>query len=144
MITREHYFAAKPHSSEDDIAAEDLMVRVNEVIAEAQRLGAITVPTCPNTGTQISGSKGGSGDGGFRLQTSTTGSTHSSHKEAKAVDVYDPEGRLDEWLDDFEHGDGKNDMLATHGLFREAAASTPGWTHLTTRPPHSGRRTFTP
>ena len=71
-------------------------------------------------------------------------SLHSSHKEARAVDVYDPSDRLDEWLDTFEHGDGDNTRLEQHGLYREAPASTPTWCHLTTRAPHSGRRTFAP
>ncbi len=144
MITSEQYFQAKPHTQEDDIVADDLLVRVNALCEEAERLGLLALLTCPNTGTQISGSKGGSGDGGFRLATATTGATNSAHKEAMAVDVYDPAGALDEWLDAFEHGVGDNTMLEQHGLYREAPASTPSWTHLQTRRPRSGRRTFQP
>ena len=144
MITPEQYFGAKPHDAEQEIMADDLLVRVNALIAEAERSLEFTSAICPNTGTQISGSKGGTGDGGFRLPTATTGSPQSSHKQAKAVDVYDPLDKLDEWLDQFEHGVGDNTKLAEHGLYREAPAHTPTWCHLSTRRPGSGRRTFNP
>ena len=144
MITLEQYFSAKPHTPEDEIAADDLLVRVNALCEEAERIGIVKLRVCPNTGTQISGSKGGSGDGGFRLSSSTTGSARSSHKEAKAVDVYDPGGHLDDWLDDFEIDVGDNLKLAEHGLYREAPNATSGWCHLSTRRPASGRRTFNP
>lgn len=144
MITREQYFQAKPHDAEMEIAADDLLVRVNELIADAEKMYQIKVAICPNTGTMISGSKGGAGDGGFRLPTSTTGSTHSSHKEARAVDVYDEHNRLDEWLDQFDTPSFNNIKLEQFGLYREAPSATPGWCHLTTRAPGSGRRTFNP
>ena len=131
-ISLAQYFQAKPHSEDDEARADDLLARVQLLL---DHLG-IVPPTCPNTGSQISGSKGGAGDGGFRLSTSTTGSGRSSHKEAKAVDLYDPLGDLDDALDD--------DALEQFGLYREAPNSTPGWCHLTTRAPGSGRRTFNP
>ena len=143
MITAAQYFAEKWRNPEHDDAAEDLLARVNALLDQAAGDG-VDVPVCPNTGTQISGSKGGTGDGGFRLPTATTGSPQSSHKQAKAVDVYDPLDKLDEWLDQFEHGVGDNTMLEKHGLYRENPAQTPTWTHLSTRAPKSGRRTFNP
>lgn len=144
MITLEAYFGAKPHDAEQEIMADDLLTRVNALIAEAEASVEFTSTVCPNTGTQISGSKGGTGDGGFRLPTATTGSPKSSHKQAKAVDVFDPLDKLDEWLDKYEHGVGDNRMLAKHGLYRESPAHTPTWCHLQTRVPLSGRRTFNP
>ncbi len=136
MISSHEYFGAKTHSDVQDALASDLLRRVNDLIAEAVDDGAFTETIDPDTGTQISGSKGGAGDGGFRLSSATTGSPNSSHKEAKAVDVYDPTGKLDSWITD--------DILEKHGLYREAPESTFGWCHLTTRPPHSGKRTFHP
>ena len=135
MITQVQYFAAKPHSSGEELIASDLLSRVNELCDEAERAG-VHRQICPNTGSEISGSKGGSGDGGFRLPTATTGAAHSSHKEARAVDVYDPQGNLDDWITD--------EILEAPGLYREAPNSTEGWAHLTTRPPPSGKRTFIP
>lgn len=132
MITIAQYFAAKPHTPEQEELAADLLDRVDKLCAVV----AWDWPVCPNTGTSVSGSKGGSGDGGFRLTTATTGAASSSHKEARAVDVYDPRNELDELITD--------ELLASEGLYREAPDSTPGWVHLTTRAPKSGRRTFIP
>lgn len=144
VITAAQYFGAKAHSQDEAARAADLLQRVNALLDDAAADGAHVGEVDPDTGSEISGSKGGAGDGGFRLPTSTTGSARSSHKEARAVDVYDPAGRLDDWLDTFEHGVGDNTKLAEHGLYREAPSHTPGWCHLTTRAPGSGRRTFNP
>ena len=136
MITPEQYFGDKPHSEEQAECATNLLYRVNALIVEACAAGSFTECLDPDTDTQISGAKNGAGDGGFRLPTSTTGSAQSSHKEAKAVDVFDPVGRLDAWLTD--------EILEKYGLYRESPLATVGWTHLTTRSPHSGKRTFQP
>lgn len=144
MITNAQYFGAKPHSPAQEEAATDLLVRVNMLVSEAARAGAFERAIDPDTGTEISGSRGGAGDGGFRLPSATTGTAGSSHKQAKGVDVYDPQNRLDAWLDTAEHGDGDNTLLAQAGLYREHPDATPGWCHLSTRAPGSGRRTFHP
>lgn len=143
MITPEQYFAAKPHSDVDKVNADDLLTRVNALADEYTSQGGVSLK-CPNTGTEISGSKNGHGDGGFRLQTATTGKGKSAHKEAKAVDKYDPYDGFDKWLDNYEIADGGNTKLAQYGLYREHPASTPTWCHLTTRAPHSGHRTYLP
>jgi len=52
------------------------------------------------------------------------------------VDVADGNGKLDETITDA--------LLEAHGLYREHPEATPGWCHLTTRAPKSGRRTFYP
>ena len=132
MITLAQYFQAKPHTADHEVAAYDLLKRVDSLL---QTLN-YTPPNCPNTGTQISGSKGGSGDGGFRLQTATTGAALSSHKTGQGIDIYDPVNHLDAILTDT--------LLAQAGLYREAPSETQGWTHLTTRSPKSGHRTFLP
>lgn len=132
MITLEQYFQAKPHTPEHTAAGNDLLERVERLCTAL----AWDWPVCPNTGSSVSGSKGGSGDGGFRLLTATTGTATSSHKEARAVDVYDPKNELDDLITD--------QLLMAYGLYREAPDATPGWCHLTTRAPKSGRRTFIP
>lgn len=135
MITIEQYFRGKPHSLEKGLAADDLLKRVNALLAFAATCSAYVWPIDLDTMTQISGSRGGAGDGGFRLPESTTGAAKSSHKEARAVDVFDPHDILDNWLTDA--------VLAEYGLYREHPKHTHGWCHLTTRAPGSGRRTFT-
>ena len=79
-----------------------------------------------DTGTQISGSKGGSGDGGFRLPQSRTGVKGSSHKQGMGVDIYDPRGAFGRWI--------TNAHLEEYDLYQEAMKFTPGWVHLQTRP----------
>ena len=135
MITNEQYFRGKPHSLQQGLVADDLLQRVNALLAFAATCSAYLWPIDLDTMTQISGSRGGAGDGGFRLPESATGVAKSSHKEAKAVDVFDPHDILDNWLTDA--------VLADYGLFREHPKHTPGWCHLQSKPPGSGRRTYT-
>lgn len=132
IISLTQYFGAKPHTEEHEIAAGDLLARVNALL---EGLGW-DWPIDPDTGCAISGSRGGSGDGGFRLPTATTGAAMSSHKQARAVDVYDPDDYLDRNITDAD--------LERHGLYREHPDATRGWCHLTTRAPGSGKRTFWP
>ena len=101
-------------------------------------------------------SRGGAGDGGFRLTTATTGKVGSSHKclpadkpNGAGVDDFDgPDDALDKWLDRFEGPDGSNSKLEEYGLYREhpddTMAGPNGWTHLQTRAPASNKRTFKP
>jgi hypothetical protein len=151
MITNEQYFGAKPHTEQQEAEAARLLVQVNMLLMEYQAASARGPDIDPDTGTEISGSKGGSGDGGFRLDTATTGRTGSSHKVLPAdapkgagVDCSDQDNGLDEWLDQFEHGDGDNSKLAQYDLYREHPSATPTWCHLTNRAPASGKRTFYP
>lgn len=138
MITTAQYFfnpsikESKPHSTADEENAQLLLDRVNAMLSD---LGW-DYPVDPDTGCSISGSKGGSGDGGYRMSTTTTGKSGSKHKTAHAVDVYDPKNELDDLLTD--------ELLTSCGLYREHPDDTPGWTHLQDVPPGSGRHTFKP
>lgn len=144
MITNEQYFGSKPHTQAHEAAAADLLERRN-ALREDYHTATNTEPDIdPDTGTEISGKRGGSGDGGFRLRTATTGRILSSHKEATGVDDYDRGNEFDTWLDQFEDGHGGNSKLEQYGLYREHPSTTMTWCHLTTRPPGSGRRTFYP
>ena len=136
MITLDQYFGSKEHTADQRQCAIELLNCVNALLDEAHDAGVYDYEIDQDTGTQISGSKGGSGDGGFRLPTSTTGSAKSSHKDAKGVDVFDPQGRLDKWI--------TRTILVKHRLYREHPDKTVGWAHLTTRCPGSGCRTFLP
>jgi hypothetical protein len=136
MITLQDYFGDKPHPNEYNLNALTLLYRVNNLLAAYTTDTGKFCEINPITGTLVSGSKGG--DGGFRLPTSTTGSSKSAHKTAQAVDIYDKGDHLDLWID-------KNpDSLIKYDLYREQAASTKSWCHLGTRKPLSGKRTFAP
>lgn len=153
MITTQQLFQAKPHSAVQERAAAAMLLRANALAIEYEQDTGRKLPVCPNTGTQVSGSKGGQGDGGFRLASATTGGEHSSHKilwrqdpdgtwheelvdPKAAVDWYDPEDHFDAWITD--------ERLERHDLYREHPDATKGWAHLTDRAPHSGHRTFRP
>ena len=144
MITLNQYFGTKPHAPIHEQAALELLERVGKLTDEAIAEGAFQRAMDPDTGTEISGSRGGTGDGGYRMNTSITGKPGSAHKEGKGVDVYDPADRLDLWIHKFEDGKGGNTKLAQYDLYREHMDDTPGWCHLQTRSPASGRRTFKP
>lgn len=150
MITLSQYFTnpttgePKPHTDAHEAAAADVLARREALREEFRADTGRGVAISPNTGTEISGSKTGAGDGGFRLHNANTGSPNSSHKQAMAVDDYDPDDEFDSWIDQFEDGQGGNSKLEQHGLYREAPSATPGWCHITTRRPGSGKRTFNP
>lgn len=155
MITAHQYFGPKADSPECTPQikwnADKLLLAVNGLLDEAREAGVYDDAIDPDTGTCISGAKGGNGDGGFRLASSTTGSVKSMHRRARAVDVYDPDSRLDDWLTTFDlAGGNRNTMLDKHGLYREASESTKGgtpaqdWCHLQDMAPGSGHSTFNP
>jgi hypothetical protein len=65
-------------------------------------------------------------------------SPRSKHLSCEAIDLEDPEGALDAWC-------LRNlDALEAVGLWLEHPDATPGWCHLQTVPPRSGRRVFMP
>ena len=140
MISIQQYFGTRidnPEVTEEKLEnARILLERVNALLDEAFGVAGILVLNDPDTGTQISGSKGGEGGGGFRLSNATTGKPASAHKLAMAVDVFDPENKLDDWI--------TREILIKHGLYREARQWTLGWCHLQTRPPRSLMRSFNP
>jgi len=136
MITLKEMFGEKIHSPD---ATEERLTNAKELLKRIDLLFdylEYEPPVCPNTGTQISGSLHGEGDGGFRLQSSKTGAAKSSHKEGQAIDIYDPYNQLDDMLSD--------KILEKFNLYREHPSATPHWCHLTTRAPRSGNRTFYP
>lgn len=143
MISNQHYFQ-KPHSPEQEKSASDLLASVNAICHEAQAAGAFDFFNDPDTGCPISGRAGGDGDGGFRTPGTRTGALGSAHRRACGVDVYDPGDKLDMWLDQFETDNGGNSKLEAYGVYRESPKKTPGWVHLQSDAPVSGKRTFDP
>lgn len=107
----------------------------NKLLERAAQAG-ITVPINPRTGSRLSS--------GWRppsLNAKTPGAApNSKHMTGQAVDVYDPEGDLDEWL----MTDAGQQALLQLGLWMEHPSATKGWCHLQTVPPRSGRRVFYP
>ena len=111
--------------------AEVLLTKVANLLDDAFQ-NDIDLVDNPTTGTLVSGKT----YGGFRPQSCPQGAPNSSHKEGQGVDIYDPLNSLDNWITDA--------ILEKHGLFRESPLYTPKWTHVTTRSPRSGKRSFVP
>lgn len=131
MITLAQYFRDFAHTETHKANAELLLNRVNVLLADAVKCGVV-LKVNKNTGSFISGET----YGGFRTLDCPIGAAKSAHKEAMAVDIYDPSNALDGWLDDIK--------LLKYDLYRESPDHTPHWSHISTKAPRSGRRTFIP
>lgn len=135
VITADEYFAGYPRHPGITLnmraSAHDMLARVNALLDWAETQGW-QPQINPHTGTLVSGQT----DGGWRPKECKTGFPNSAHKQARAVDVFDPGNSLDSLITD--------DVLEDFGLYREAPEATAGWTHLTDRPPGSKMRTFNP
>lgn len=138
MITKAQYFGNKPHTIAQEAAADKLLAAVNLLLHKAEDGCGYEYWIDPDTGTQISGAKGGAGDGGFRLPNSTTGAKSSKHKLARAVDVYDPNRVLAQWIV------SNPSLLKAHGLYCEDFRWTPVWCHFQDIAPKSGMRIYIP
>lgn len=131
-ITIEQYFRGRPHTPVQEEAAKELLGRVNGLIDAFKVATGKEIPINPHTNSLISGLT----EGGFRLPECTQGASMSSHKEAKGVDITDPKNELDAWI--------THKILMKFDLYREAEQYTVGWTHVQTRVPKSGCRSFLP
>jgi hypothetical protein len=138
MITHAQYFGAKQFTEQQAENCDALIESVNKCLDFAAQDKAYFYYIDPDTGTQISGAKGGSGDGGFRAPDSKTGAKTSSHKNANGVDVYDPARALAAWCV------ANPQVLAALGLYIEDPRWTPGWVHFQRVAPGSGKRIYVP
>ena len=139
-ITLVQYFLDKKNSLKQLANANLLLAALNLFLRDCADLGHYAYEIDPDTGAQISGSKGGAGDGGFRTPSSTTGSKLSTHRDANGADVSDTL-RL---LATFCVTTAGKELLAKHGLWMEDPRWTPCWCHLQRVPPSSGKRIYIP
>ena len=141
MLTIEAYFMGRRelHSlaMTPDIEREALRTieLVNKLLTEAQEAGVVLEPN-PRTKTIVSS--------GWRPpainEATPNAAPRSHHMSGRAVDIYDPDGDLDDWL----MTDEGQAALTRIGLWLEHPAATKSWSHLQTVPPRSGRRVFYP
>ena len=141
MITVTDYFMGRRETHPLDLSPAiernaALTVEIaNHLLALAEAAG-IKVPAKPATGSQVAS--------GWRppdVNAATKGAaTNSKHMTGQAVDLYDPDGRLDAWL----MSEAGQAALVELGLWLEHPSSTPGWAHVQTIPPGSGHRVFYP
>lgn len=135
MLTVRDYFGPWGNSPEVNSVIQDnaarLVQAVNYVLIDFQDSGE-TLRINHQTKSVVSGTS----YGGFRPQHCPEGAPNSSHKVGRGVDIYDPDGDLDNWLTD--------QILEKYGLYREHPSATRGWCHLTNRAPKSMKRSFYP
>ena len=140
MITLEQYFMGRDLAFGNYLTPElrdnaaRLLPIINGLLLLAHKNG-VPLYLNPKTKSHVSS--------GWRppiINETTPGAApHSLHLVCRAIDIYDPEGDLDEWL---------MAQTSTHltgmGLWLEHPASTKGWAHLQDKAPRSGRRVFYP
>lgn len=132
MISMSEYLGPHKFEKAEHIQASGLLLRLVAPLLEAARAAGVKLQKNPATGSLVSGET----FGGYRPQSCPIGAPKSAHKAGEAVDVYDPQNELDNWLTD--------EKLELYRLYRENPGYTKGWVHLTTRAPGSGKRTFIP
>jgi hypothetical protein len=137
MLTKEalfgKYFKHTDATNAIKENADAFIAKVNALI-EVMQEDKVVFATNPLTGTIV----GGETLGGFRPQDCPIGASKSAHKQGLAVDLYDPEGKIDLWLQ--SHAS----TLRAYGLYFEHPKATPRWSHWTSRAPKSGRLFFYP
>jgi hypothetical protein len=133
MGRRELYpLAYSPTIEREALRTIDL---VNQLLQSAQADG-VTLERNPKTGTIVS-----SGWRPPEVNAATAGAApRSHHMTGRAIDVFDPDGDLDDWL----MTDLGQSELTRIGLWMEHPACTKSWSHLQTVPPRSGKRVFWP
>ena len=141
MITLTDYFMGRREthalSCSPDIEREAARTvdLVDQLLQRAAGCG-VALERSPRTGTLVAS--------GWRppaINCATPGAAPNSwHMTGQALDVYDPDGDLDEWLMTV---DGQA-ALHEIGLWMEHPSATKGWAHLQTIPPRSGNRVFYP
>lgn len=115
--------------------AQRMVALTNDLLTRLLAAG-VQLHTNPKTGTIISS--------GWRppaVNSATAGAaTNSKHMTGDAIDLYDPDGDIDNWLT----GPDGQATLAHIGLWMEHPSATKGWAHVQSLPPRSGNRVFYP
>ncbi len=130
MIALDDYFGSMTHTSVPDQEtrdnALDLLSRVNALLSEID-LPEAKEPTVNSGWRPV-----------WYNATVPGAAPKSKHITGQAIDLADPDGMLDEYLDT------NRSLLVAHELYMEHPLATKGWTHLQSVPPRSGNRVFYP
>jgi len=112
-----------------------------ELTAKLRRNAACTVQRA-NALLRLAGVHDCAVNSGWRPRTINASipnaSPRSRHVTCEAIDLCDDDGALDAWCM------ANLPALETIGLWLEHPSATPGWCHVQTVPPGSGRRVFFP
>ncbi len=140
MITLADYFMGRDRTHAA-ILGTDLRANAGRTVESANALLVLAkgagVPLEPNPAT---GSIVSSGWRPADINAATPGAAaRSLHMTCEAIDLFDPDGLVDDWL--LANADT---VLRDLALWLEHPAATKGWAHVQLRPPRSGRRVFYP
>jgi len=140
MITLADYLQGRDRTHGLQLGT-DLRANAARTVAAANALlvlakgAGVSLEESPRTGSIVT-----SGWRPPEINDATPGAKPKSlHLRCMAVDLYDPDGDLDEWL--LANADT---VLKDLGLWLEHPAATKGWAHVQLKPPGSGRRVFYP
>lgn len=139
MINQNEYWMGRDLKFSDDLTdairsnADALIAKVNKLLLRASVSG-VKCECHPTSKSPVTS--------GWRppsINRSTPGAAvKSKHMTGQAIDLYDPDGEIDDWCM------GHQGVLAEIGLYMEHPSATKGWCHLQTVPPRSGLRVFYP
>jgi hypothetical protein len=139
VITEAMYFMGRDRTHAAELTpelranAQALLVRVNALLGRMAS-SRIAPEDSPRTGTPVP-----SGWRPAQVNASIPNAApRSHHMRCNAIDLYDPEGVLDDWCMD------NLDELMDVGLYLEHPSATKGWCHLQAVAPRSGKRVFYP
>jgi len=129
VLTLADYFMGRDASHAGELTAE-LLINARTMVDRANGL------------LKLVGIAQGMVNSGWRPHSINTvtanASPRSRHLTCQAVDLRDTDGVLDVWCMRNLHA------LEVLGLWLEHPDATPGWCHVQTVPPRSGRRVFDP
>jgi hypothetical protein len=144
MISLGNYYMARDHTH-GHLLGSDLRANALRTVEAANKLlvlaktDGVSLQSSPRTGNIVS-----SGWRPPEVNAGTPGAAvNSLHMRCLAIDLFDADGDLDDWL--FSVADT---VLADLGLWMEHPAATKGWAHVQLVPQSSfartGRRWFYP
>lgn len=129
MLTLADYFMGRDATHADELTAA-LLDNARVIVARANGL------------LKLAGIAAGQVNSGWRPHSINAMIAHASprsrHLTCQAIDLRDADGTLDTWCMSNLHA------LEVLGLWLEHPDATPGWCHVQTVPPRSGRRVFMP
>lgn len=140
MISLPDYYMGRDVTHQH-LLGSDLRANAARTVEAANKLlvlakgAGVTLEESPRTGSIVS-----SGWRPAEVNAATPGAApRSLHMQCLAVDLYDPDGDLDDWL-----LASAETVLRDLALWLEHPAATKGWAHVQLVPPRSGRRVFYP
>ena len=123
-----HFSTTDPITNDLKANAAELLLRVNALLVDCAPAGDVATMPALTSGYRPA----------WYNARVPGAAVKSRHMTAQAIDLADPDGALDAYLD--EHPN----FLIYHALYREHPLATKNWCHLQTTAPASGNRTFIP